>query len=133
MSGASFHVAPSGFTRRSRRDPECARLNLSGMPPVYTGVPTVCTRWEPPALAGGRSALALRKNAASSQRALALGTHSGACAATLTTQCCHQFLIPPKTCASANVLRIDTDDRLAIPMLPSLGFAHERRSSNSTP
>jgi hypothetical protein len=33
---------------------------------------------------------------------------------------------------SATVLRINTDDGLAIPMLASIGFAHERRSSNST-
>ena len=33
---------------------------------------------------------------------------------------------------SSTVLRINTDDRLAIPMLASIGFAHERRSSNST-
>jgi hypothetical protein len=30
------------------------------------------------------------------------------------------------------VLRINTDDTLAIPMLASIGFAHERCSSNST-
>jgi hypothetical protein len=31
------------------------------------------------------------------------------------------------------VLRINTDDRPAIPMLPLSGFAHEPRSSNSKP
>jgi hypothetical protein len=29
------------------------------------------------------------------------------------------------------VLRIDTDDGLAVPMLALIGFAHERRSSKS--
>ena len=34
--------------------------------------------------------------------------------------------------ATPTVLRTNTDDRVAIPMLASIGFAHGRRGSNST-
>ena len=54
---------------------ECARFNLSGMPPVYTPVAAPCFS------RGG--ALALRNYAALSQRASALGTNSGDFAATV--------------------------------------------------
>jgi hypothetical protein len=46
-----------------------------------------------PRIYAGRSALALRKNATNDECALALGTNSGACAATVTTQRRPQFSI----------------------------------------
>src|SRR5271155_3110229 len=51
-----------------------------------------------PCFSRGRSALALRKYAASNQGALALGTNGGDFAATVSTQCCRHCWNPLKVC-----------------------------------